>query len=221
MILAYSKVSDGNMDFRFGALKKVLSNRKKFLKKLGVCLENIVEVNQVHGNSVILVEKVIGPQTDADGMITNKPGLYLMVKLADCIPVAFYDHEHRAIGLIHAGRKGLEKEIIKKAVDKMKQSFHTDPKDLVVNLGPSIGPRCYKQSLKASLKNKFSSSAYRANLWKDAENQLTACGILKANIDNPKICTYEGKEYFSHRRAEDKNLPESRFVTILGINNAG
>ncbi len=55
------------------------------------------------------------------------------------------------------------------------------------------------------------------DIWKEAENQLIKTGILKENIDNPKICTYESKDYFSHRRAADQNQDDFRFVTILGL----
>lgn len=57
------------------------------------------------------------------------------------------------------------------------------------------------------------------NIWQQAEDQLIKQGVLKKNIDNPQICTYHTKDYFSHRRSEDQKLPEDRFVTILGLTN--
>lgn len=201
MILAYSKVLDGNMSFKFGDFQEVSNNRENFFKKIGIDARAIAEVKQVHGNKVVLIEDTVNPETVADGMITNKAGIFLVVKVADCIPISFYDEKHKAIGLVHAGRKGLEKGIIKATVTKMKKDFHTDPKDLTVKLGPSIGPCCYKK-----------------DIWQEAQNQLTENGILKENIENPNICTYESKEYFSHRQIEDSKDKEARFVTILGLN---
>ena len=190
MIFISSKVSDGDM--------LVLKNRKKFLNKMGI--KNIVEVKQIHGNSVVLVDKVSSPDIVADGMITKSGGINLMLKVADCIPIGLSDPKHQAIGLIHVGYKGLEKGIIKNAIKSMENNFRTDPKHLRVKFGPSIGP-CH----------------YRMDLWKEAENKLKSFGVLKENIDNPRICTYESKNYFSHRKAMDNNEPEGRFVTILGI----
>lgn len=187
MIFISSKISDGNMDFRFGDSKEVSENRKRFFKKNGV--KNVVEVKQVHDNKVVFVHETVDPDNMADGIITNKRDIYLMLKVADCIPIGLYDPKHKAIGLIHVGFRGLEKGIIKNTVEKMKKNLNTNPKDLIVKFGPSIGP-CH----------------YRLDLWADAENQLISCGVLKKNIHNPKICTYENKEYFSHRRAEDQNL---------------
>ena len=198
MIFVSSKVSDGNMDFRFGDFKKVLKNREKFFEKIGI--KNVVEVTQVHGSNVLVASKIITPQTKADGLITYKRGLFLMIKLADCMAIGFYDPKHMAIGLAHVGSKGLGREIIKNTVLEMIKNFKTNPQDLIVKISPSIGP-CH----------------YRMDIWTEAENQLIKMGILKENINNPKICTYESLDYFSHRRSEDTNTAEERFVTILGL----
>jgi len=197
MIFVTSKTSDGNMDFRFGEYKKVLENRKKFFNKLGV--KNIVEVKQIHDNNVVLIENIVDPDTAADGMVTNH-NIYLMLRIADCIPIGLYDPTHQALGLVHAGSKGLEKSIIKNVLNQMKKNFKTNPKDLIVNFGPSIGP-CH----------------YKMDLWTEAEKQLSEYGVLEKNIDNPKICTYESKDYFSHRRSQDFKTEGGRFVTILGF----
>lgn len=194
MIFVSSKTSDGNM--------MSLEKRKKFFKKIGVNLKNVAEIKQIHGNHIVIVDKLSDPTTEADGLITNKKGVYLMIKIADCMAISFYDPKHSAIGLTHVGFRGLENKIIKKAVKMMKQKFDTNPKDLKVNISPSIGP-CH----------------YRMDIWKEAERQLTKFGVLKDNIHNPKICTYEDKEYFSHRRAADTNVEDFRFVTILGLKN--
>jgi len=190
MIFISSKASDGNM--------MTLENRRKFLKKMRI--KNAVEVKQIHGNNIVLVPQTLDPNTQSDGLITNNPALYLMIKVADCMALGLFDPKQKAIGLAHVGWRGSESGIVKNIVNQMKINFHTNPKDLIVTVSPSIGP-CH----------------YKMDLWKEAENQLIDCGILKENIDNPKICTYESKNYFSHRRSEDVNEPEGRFVTILGI----
>lgn len=202
MILISSKISDGNMSLVRGEPQKALENRERFLKSLGINTHEVAEVIQVHGNRVVLVKEIIDPNTEADGMITNKSGIYLMVKTADCIPIGLYDPKHNAIGLIHTGWKGLESGIIKNILKQMQKYFKSNPKDLIIKFGPSIGP-CH----------------YRIDLWTEAENQLINIGTLKESIDNPRICTYESKEYFSHRRAEDNNIPDYRFITILGLKN--
>lgn len=200
MIFISSKISDGNMSFDSDSPTEALENRKRFFKNLGINLKNVAEVKQAHGNKVIIIDKIPNPETEADGLITNKAEVYLMMKIADCMAIGFYDPKHHVIGIAHVGWQGLEKEIIKEMVENMKDNFDTNPKELFIQISPSIGP-CH----------------YRLDIWTKAEKQLISCGILKENFDNPKICTYESKEYFSHRRSEDQNLPEYRFVTILGL----
>lgn len=202
MIFISSKVSDGNMTFSREDSKKVLENRKKFFKRFGINHKKIAEVKQVHGNKIVIVNKISTKIAEADGLITNNPEIFLMVKAADCHQIGIYDPIHTAIALIHAGYKGLGKRIIKKAIDDLKKNFKSNPKDLIVQFGPAIGP-CH----------------YRMDLWTETENQLISLGVLKKNIYNLKICTYESKDYFSHRRSEDTNTPDYRFVTILGLKN--
>lgn len=200
MIFVSSKISDGNMDFRFGNPKQTLKNRNKFFKKLKINPKNIIEIEQVHGNKVLFVDTIPDPKTTADGLITNKNKLYLMLKIADCMAISFYNQKNNAIGLAHVGSKGLEKEIIRNTIHEMKKNFNTNPKDLIIRISPSIGPCCYKM-----------------DIWKEAKKQLKENGILLKNIDNPKICTYHTNEYFSHRKAEDNNQDDFRFISVLGI----
>ena len=111
MIFISSQVSDGNMDFRFGPTQEVLQNRKKFFEKW-VRNDEIAELEQIHSNKVVVVKEHPDPNTKGDALISNNPNFVLMVKVADCIPVGLYDPQNKAIGLIHAGSKGLQKGII-------------------------------------------------------------------------------------------------------------
>lgn len=202
MIFVTSKVSDGNMSIFCGDENKAIKNKIKFFQKNKINLEHIVELQQIHGNKVIKVVRVPNRTAKADGLITNKPNIYLMIKAADCHQIGLYDLKNNAVGIVHVGYKGLEKGIIKNVINKMQKNFKTKPQDLLIQFGPAIGP-CH----------------YRLDMWADAENQLTSLGVLKENIHNPRICTYESEDYFSHRRAEDKNLPDYRFATIIGLTN--
>ncbi|MBI2017579.1 laccase domain-containing protein [Candidatus Daviesbacteria bacterium] len=188
------------MSIYYGDPKKALENRKRFFGKLGINIKNVVEVKQVHGNKVLLAEDILNSTAEADSLLTNKQGFILMMKIADCMAIGLYDPKHNAIALIHAGFRGLDNGIIKNSIDKMRKKYKTNPKDLIIKINPSIGP-CH----------------YRIDLWKQAEEQLIDAGVLKKNIDNPKICTYESSDYFSHRRSDDTNTTEGRFVTIFGL----
>ncbi|MBI2195458.1 MAG: laccase domain-containing protein [Candidatus Levybacteria bacterium] len=188
-----SKTSDGNM--------MIPSNRSKFFKKLEINPKSVAEVKQVRGNKIVYVDKPLDPLTEADGLIANNKNLFLIVKVADCMPIALYDKKHEVIALLHVGYKGLRNSAIKNALDKMRETFGTRPKNITVNIGPSIGP-CH----------------YRMDIWKEAENQLIRSGVVKEKIENPRICTYESKDYFSHRKSGDEGSKDDpRFITILGL----
>lgn len=210
IILATSKASDGNMKFSQGDPKETLENRIKFLHNLNISLDSIVDANVQHGIKIRSVGKKDlkeGAYEDTtalkvDGLITNEPGTFLFLTIADCLPITIYDPNNKVICLVHAGWRGLDEEIAAQAVNNMQKEFNTNPKDLIVYIGPSIGP-CH----------------YKKDLWQQAENQLINLGVLKENIENSKICTYENTEYFSHRKADDEKLDQDyRFATILGIN---
>jgi YfiH family protein len=199
MIFVHSKVSDGNMSFLYGDEKEVLKNKENFFRKNNINPNYVVEIKQIHSNKV-LVASNNQKLKEADGIITNNPEIILSIKVADCMSISFYDPNKKAIALIHAGYKGLENKIIKKTIQKLKKTFQTSPSDLEVTISPSIGP-CH----------------YRIDLWDEAERQLIKTGVLLDKIENPKICTYESKQYYSHRRSQDTHTKEGRFVTILGI----
>ncbi len=203
MIFVHSRISDGNMSFLYGDQKQVLKNKLNFLKKNKINLNQVAEVKQIHSSKVIIAkipQKII---KEADGLFTNDPNIILLIKAADCMAISFYDPNKKAAALIHAGYRGLDNHIIKKTIQKLTKNFQTNPKDLEVTISPSIGP-CH----------------YKRDLWEEAQTQLLKCGVLIDKIENPKMCTYESKEYFSHRRSQDTNTKEGRFVTILGIKNA-
>lgn len=201
ILLVTSKVSDGNMSIYCGDFDQTTKNKKRFFQKLKIHLESVVELKQVHGNKIIKLDKVTSEIKNADGLVTNKQNIYLMIKAGDCHQIGFYDPKNHAIALIHAGSKGLQKGIIKKVIINLNKNYDSNPKNLIVQFGPSIGPCCYK-----------------TDIWQEAENQLISCGVLKENINNPRICTYHNKEYFSHHQAENENLPNDyRFTTVLGL----
>ena len=81
---------------------------------------------------------------DVDGLVTNVKGIALAVFTADCVPIYFVDPVREAIGLAHSGWRGTVSNMAGKMIEKMKQEFGTDPKDLIIAIGPSICQNCYE-----------------------------------------------------------------------------
>lgn len=74
---------------------------------------------EIHGSIVNIVNEDTQPWLEGDGMITCSEDLALIVYGADCAMIAFWDGSNNAIGICHAGWRGLTQGIIK----KMKNRF--------------------------------------------------------------------------------------------------
>ena len=176
----------GNMSFP-GNLDahEVKRNRQKFCNELSLKSKEIVTGCQVHGDKIATVNTSCLDMAlpDTDGIISNTSGIQIGVLCADCVPLIIVDLINHVIGVIHAGRKGTELIIAKKAVRIMSDCFMTNPKNCIAILGPSIGPCCYE-----------------VDLWEENARQLNEEGVLK--IFNEKICTSCNKEKFFSYRAE-------------------
>jgi YfiH family protein len=123
----------------------VAENHARIFSHLGLTCDRVVTARQVHGNRVAVVTagdagRVI-PTTD--GLVTDTPGLALMLRFADCQPILLYDPVHHALGLIHAGWRGVAEGIAYRAVETMQAAFGSRPQELLAGLGPAIGSCCY------------------------------------------------------------------------------
>ena len=211
-----------NMGLHVGDDKEaVWQNREKFLAMLELKAERLCTPEQVHGTHVQLVtESEAGrgahayadaiPQTDA--LITNVPNLPLLLCFADCTPLIFYDEEHRAIGVAHAGWKGTAAGIAIKTVAAMQATFGTDPQKLLAGIGPAIGPCCYTvgEEVADEFRSKWPEQSEKIlvqqadglhlNLWEANRLQLLSAGLLTENIECADTCTAtEHKWFFSYR----------------------
>ncbi len=129
----------------------VQENYHRFCAAVGLDVSRAVLSEQVHQDAVRLVTeadagKGLWRERDynADGLITNIPGLPLFVFSADCIVILLYDPVKQAVGAVHAGWRGTALGITKKAVEAMTAAYGTDPKDLLAAIGPGIGPCCFE-----------------------------------------------------------------------------
>ena len=100
-------------------------------------------LRQVHSDKILKADHpgLIG---EGDALISNQPGTTLSVRTADCLPIVMADSKNRAVAAIHAGWRGVVQEIVSKAAAAMAENFGTRPEDLVVAIGPGIGPCCFE-----------------------------------------------------------------------------
>ena len=183
----------------------VAANRERIKKKLG--LAQLVGVCQVHGNRVLIVESATAAGSEAEGydaLITNVPGVGLLIQQADCQAVLLLDPVRRAVGIAHAGWRGSVANIIARTVAAMTAAFGTRPADLLAGVSPSLGPCCaefinFRTELPESLHRYQTRPAY-FDFWRLSRDQLQAAGVPTANIGIAGICTKCDRNYFSYRR---------------------
>jgi YfiH family protein len=192
----------------------------------------LLSLRQVHGDRVVLFDPAFQTiegiwQTEGDALITRTPGVALGVFTADCLPIFLYDPVQEAIGVVHTGWRGTAKGVIRKAVEKMGESFLCQSRDILAALGPCIGPCCYEVDgpVKAAFisggipwelvsspggDGKWLLNLYEANLF-----QMQEAGILKKNINLLKICTScHGEAFFSYRNADKTGGRQLNFIAL-------
>jgi len=190
--------------------KNVLQNRTILSEKLGFNLQNLIYMDQTHSNNV---ERIYDPSINkiknCDALITDIKNISLMVMVADCVPILFYDPSKNVIGVAHAGRNGTFLEISKQTVNRMKKEFETDPADLRVLIGASIGACCYEVGediadiAVESFGKKYvdlRDKRFYLDLKELNKDQLMSVGVKEQNIELSNICTSCDLNYYSYRR---------------------
>ena len=129
----------------------VRENYRRFFDAIGASGTRLAMSNQVHGAVVRTVTTAdlhddpygkVG--YEADGLMTDLPGVVLRVSSADCIPILFYDPVRRCVAAVHAGWRGTAAGIATAAVDRMKNVYGSRPEDILAAIGPGIGPDCFE-----------------------------------------------------------------------------
>ena len=222
-----SKVPFNNLNLAYNVGDKesrVVENRKIILDALNIDYRTVVTAQQVHKDEIALVRKENKGRgafkyskgiAQTDALITDIPGIPLLMCYADCVPIFILDPVKKAIALIHSGRRGTELELTLKTLFKMKKIFETNPRSCLAAIFPSIGSCCY--SIKEenriddywlnevkyngepiSLQNKNGRSL---DLKKANYLQLIKAGLQEKNIFINEICTADHPElFFSYRR---------------------
>ena len=196
--------------------ENIQKNREKILTNFSI--SNYVLGKQMHGANVEVVPPLSTQvETDCDGLITQKKGLALLVRHADCQAAIFYDPIHQILGNVHCGWRGNVKNIYEKTIQKM-QSLGACKKDILVCISPSLGPHAsqfinYKSELPESFLS-FQIKPLYFNLWEISRHQLEEAGILRHHIEIASICTHANKQdFYSYRR--DK--PTGGHITLAAM----
>ena len=214
----------------------VIKNWDIFLDAAGIEKREFVCGRQVHGSYVhIATEADLRPAygkgelIEADGYVTNIPGVPIAVFTADCVPVLMEDADNRVIAAVHMGWRSTVADIEKQAIDRM-LSLGADTGSIRVAIGPSICEKCFQvgrevvdaadRLLSGDIDglvrdDKEHSDRYYLNLPGVIERRLISLGIGSDNIDIIRECTmcYPDK-YWSHRYTGGERGSQANIIML-------
>ena len=192
--------------------KAVMRNRRLVSDLIGTReVDHMLSCYQVHSDRAILATMPWGPdRPQADGMVTNLPGIALCILTADCVPVLFADRKAGVIGAAHAGWKGALGGICEATLDKMEE-IGANRKDIHAAIGPCIGQESYEVG--PEFRDTFLKEApWSENLFHPGEgdrfhfnietfvkNRLTRQKLAWIDVIGHDTCAMD-EMYFSNRR---------------------
>jgi YfiH family protein len=211
--------------------KEIIHNRHHVATALNLDdTWHFVVANQTHSSNVTVINeaKTKGWQhsedsiENTDAMVTNLTHTMLTVLTADCVPILLFDPIQNAIGVVHAGWRGTQANIVAKTIQTMQKEFDSNTKDIMVGVGPSIGKCCYEVGEEVATHFKEYKSAivqegskYKIDLPKINQIQLIDAGVKKEQITLSHICTScEVEKFFSYRKEQGCS---GRFMSLIGL----
>jgi hypothetical protein len=202
----------------------VAGNRKRLRQMTGGGIH--VYSRQDHGTSIRVItrdavkrgESIQTQPVSADALITDVPGIRLLIQTADCQAVMLFDPQKRVVANIHCGWRGSVAGIIGHAVLRMVSAFDCDPGQMIAAIGPSLGPCCaefinFKNEIPRQLWP-YRVGAHHFDFWRISRHQLTTAGLIEGNVHSSGICTRCNPHlFFSYRSARETG----RFAALIGM----
>ena len=191
------------------ALRRLDAAHLEIRRKIGIADWPLLTAEQIHGDRIAIACRAeagrrrvdLAPTSDkefagCDGFITNQRGIALGIHVADCCAVYIVDPITPAIGLVHSGKKGTALGIAGKAIQQMKETFSSNPANMIVQLSPCIRPPHYEIDFAA-----------------DIVEQCRAQGVKQ--IHDSGVCTACHLDlYYSYRAEKGKT---GRMLALLSL----
>ena len=223
----FTTKKNGNFAFHVGDDKyNVLLNHVRLASNLNYTHKSLVYMQQIHSNIVKIVEEedIFSTPSSCDALITDIRNKPLMVMVADCSPILFYDPIRSVIAVAHAGRAGTFSNIVTNVIQSFTEKFNSNTHDIVVSIGASIHSCCYEvgkeiyeevKDLNIEYGIEKKSNNYYLDIQSIIQKQLVEAGILETNMEFSNECSCCNTEKYYSYRAENRT---GRFTGIIFLN---
>ncbi|MGZ5577104.1 MAG: peptidoglycan editing factor PgeF [Methylobacter sp.] len=193
----------------------LVKQNRRIIKELLGLPGDPVWLEQIHSNRAVPAI-IAEPLQQADASYTAEPGVVCAVMTADCLPLLVCAADGSEVAAIHAGWRGLLAGVIGNTLKAMQSN------DLLVWLGPAIGPDCFEVG--AEVRDAFleksaafitafkqqDNGKWLADIYQLARIDLAMLGIGK--VYGGGFCTVtEHERFYSYRR--DKQT--GRMATLI------
>ena len=213
--------------------ERVNENWRRFLRDCEIPGNAVVWGRQVHGSYVHVAgaddlrsfQETKAP-IEADGFVTDKPGVPLAVFTADCVPVLLQDPKHGVIGAVHSGWRSTVADIGGQVIAKM-CALGADASEIRIAIGPAID-RCHfevgPEVIEAvdALLGDVACAYYRAqgekfylDLRGVVRERFLQLGVKTENIELIGGCTMCNPDlYWSHRFTKGERGSQAAVIAI-------
>ena len=193
-------------------------------------LAESAELDQIHGDTLVFdpppspLERFVEPPAfpKGDGLATDKPGIGLIIKTADCQPIMLAHKSGKYIAALHAGWRGNRINFPGSGVAAFCVHYGLDPAEVIAVRGPSLGPDAaefvnFEQEWGDEFLPWYNTATRRMDLWALTRHQLLAAGLKAENIHAIDLCTYARADLFhSFRRDNSKSGRQASCIWLAG-----
>lgn len=203
-------------------------NRARVADAMGVPSSHLIGVRQVHSAVAVHVTGPSDAKPEADGLVTNTPGIALSILTADCQPVLMADAQSGVIGAAHAGWKGAQAGILEATIDAMvaqgakRHQIHAVIGPTISQRAYEVGPEFFDSFMDEDVENaRFFAGGDGDRMHFDLPgyglSRLRATGIAVAEWT--RHCTYfDADRFFSYRRSVHSKAPDyGRLISTIAL----
>lgn len=212
----------------------VIENYRRIKEATGVDTDRLCFTKQVHGNEVRMVTEedihtLMTPVPyEADGLVTNVPGLSILAFVADCVPLLMYEENHGVAAAVHCGWRSTVRDIMAVAVEKM-VSLGAVPGEIRAAIGASIGACCFEvgpevpEAVYALLPDDHAGivrageaeGKFYVDLREAIARRLVQLGVAREHILVSTECTMcSPHKYWSHRVTKGDRGNQAAMITL-------